>query len=112
MTLAEVQESVWQELPSVRRHLVGRRLVDRIVSRAVRGWPVPVLEQCDAGEADIVGTHMARSLERAVRQEVGMGIILTLVLSAVISEIVKALIRRWMENRQAMRQLVGEVRHD
>jgi hypothetical protein len=73
-----------------------------------------VLEQCNAGEAEVVGVHLARSIERNMRHEVGMGIILTLVLSALISEVVKILLRWWMErqeNQADMRVLVREVSH-
>ena len=114
MTLDELQAYVWEQLPSIPRTLGGRRIVNRIVSRAVRGWPIPVLEQCDAGETQVVAHHYTRTLERQVKQEYGMGILLTLVLSALVSEVVKALVRWWMErqeNRDAMRQIAGEMRH-
>lgn len=114
MTLNGLQSHVWDRLPTVPRTIGGRRIVNRIVARAVRGWPIPVLEQCDAGEADVVGMHMAKSLARQVRHEVGMGIILTLVLGALVQEVVKILIRWWLErdeNRNAMRLMAREARH-
>ena len=94
----------------------GRVIVNRIVRRAVAGWPIPVLEQCDEAETQVVGTHYSRQIERAVRHEVGMGIILTLVLGALVQEVVKILIRWWLESREnkdAMRLLTREARnHD
>jgi Na+-driven multidrug efflux pump len=94
--------------------LGGRRIVNRIVARAVMGWPIPVLEQCDAGETQIVAQHYTKSVERAVKAEYGMGILLTLVLSALVSEVVKILVRWWLEsreNKEAMRLLTSEARH-
>lgn len=114
MTLNGLQSHVWDRLPTVPRTIGGRRIVNRIVARAVRGWPIPVLEQCDAGEAAIVGKHMAKGLERQARQEFGMSIILTLVLGALVQEVVKILIRWWLErdeNRNAMRLMAREARH-
>ena len=114
MTLDELQSHVWSQLPAVPRTLGGRRIVNRIVARAVRGWPVPVLEQCDAGETQVVAQHYTKTVERAVRHEYGMGILLTLVLSALVSEVVKILVRWWLErseNREAMRQMSSEARH-
>ena len=114
MTLNDLQSHVWDRLPTVPRTLGGRRIVNRIVSRAVRTWPIPVLEQCDAAETQVVGHHLAKSLERQARQEFGMGIILTLVLGALVQEVVKILIRWWLErdeNRTAMRLLTREARH-
>lgn len=116
MTLSELDAYVWDRLPSVPRTLGGRRIASRIVRRAVRGWPIPVLEQCDDGETQVVGRHYTKSIERQVRQqEVGMGIILTLVLGALVQEVVKILIRWWLErseHRNEMRLLVREARYD
>ncbi len=39
MTLDELQAHVWEQLPTVPRTLGGRRIVNRIVRRAVKGWP-------------------------------------------------------------------------
>ena len=117
MTLADLQSHVYHELPMLQRTVTGRRTVYRIVASAVRHWPGTVLRQCDDGEAQVVGVHFGRQLERIARREYGMGIILTLVLSAVISEIVKVLIRWWMErheNQTAMHCMTLQMRgsHD
>lgn len=115
MTLSELQADVYSQLPSFTRVVSGRFLVNRVVRRAVACWPIPVLEQCDEAESRVVGVHLARSVERRVRAEVGMGIILTLVLGALVQEVVKILVRWWLErseNRTAMRALVREVAHD
>ena len=116
MTLTQLEQYVWDRLPAVRRTLAGRKLVSRIVRRAVGSWPGMVLRQCDDGQAAVVGTHMAKSLERRIRGEVGMGIVLMFVLSALIQEAVKILIRWWLENhanQDDMLTLAREIgRHD
>lgn len=114
MTITELEQYAWDRVPTVQRTIAGRRIVGRIVRRAVASWPVPVLQQCDAAECDVVGHHMAKAIERQVRQQYGMGIILTLVLGALVQEVVKILIRWWLErqeNQAAMRLLVRESRH-
>jgi hypothetical protein len=114
MTLDELQTHVWEQLPTVPRTLGGRRIVNRIVRRAVKGWPIPVLEQCDASATQVVAKHYTKTVERAVKHEYGMGIILTLVLSALVSEVVKILVRWWLErqeNREAMRAIASEIGH-
>jgi hypothetical protein len=114
MTLADLQTHVWDRLPTLQRTAAGRRIVSRIVTSAVRGWPIPVLEQCDAGQTQIVAKHYTRTVERAARNEYGMGIILTLVLGALVQEVVKILVQWWLdrqENRSQMRLLVREARH-
>lgn len=113
MTLADINDTVYQQLPSVHRVLGGRRLINRIVRRAVAGWPVPVLEQCDARETDVVGKYYSREIERAVKAEVQMGFLAMLIFSAMVQEIVRILVRWWLErheNRNQMRLLVREAR--
>lgn len=114
MTLDAMHAYIWGRLSTVPRTLAGRRIVSRIVIRAVRGWPLPVLEQCDAGQAAVVGEHYTRALKRQARQEFGMGILLSLVLGAIVQEVVKLLVQWWLasrENRDAMRALTIEARH-
>ena len=106
MTRHELADYVYGNLPW-RLRIAGRDTVGRIVDDAVRNWPAPVLRQCDAGEAQVVGSFLAKSLRRR-QQQYGMGIILTLILSALISEAVKILLRWWLErreNREAMREM-------
>jgi hypothetical protein len=106
MTRPELADYVYDRLPW-RLRLAGRDVVSRVVEDAVRLWPVPVLRQCDAGEAQVVGSFLARSLKRRQHQY-GTGIILTLILSALISEAVKILLRWWLErreNREAMMEM-------
>ena len=114
MTLDSMQGYVWDRLPTVPRSLGGRRIVNRIVARAVRKWPIPVIEQCDAAETQVVAKHYTKSVERAIKAEYGMGILLTLVLGALVQEVIKVLVRWWLErdeNRTAMRLLTREARH-
>ena len=114
MTLPELQAHVWDRLPTLQRTLAGRRIVSRIVTSAVRGWPIPVLEQCNADETHVVAQHYTKQVERVARREYGMGIILTLVLGALVQEVVKLLVQWWLdrqENRTQMRLLAREARH-
>jgi UbiD family decarboxylase len=100
MTREELVADVWDSLP-VRKHLIGRERVGRIVERALKEWPIPVLYQCDAGQTQIVAKHFARRLERQER-EYGMGFLASIILAAIISEIVKQIVQRWLDNRGEM----------
>lgn len=114
MTLAEMQQHVWDHMPTLQR-LAGRRLVDRVVRRAVSSWPVAVLEQCDEAQGAVVGQHYGRSTERAVRGEMQIGILAMFLLSAVVQVVVRMLIEWWFEHsehRRAMRAMVREARDD
>lgn len=111
MNLEQLQQHVWANL-SVQKHVAGRRLIDRITKRAVRQWPVPVLMQCDAAQANVVATYYTRTIARQARQEFGMGIILTLVLGALVQEIIKLLVQWWVDHRNEMMAIVRECEHD
>jgi len=100
MTRDELTADVWDSLP-MRKHLLGRERVGRIVERALREWPIPVLYQCDAGQTQIVAKHFARRLERQER-EYGMGFLASIILATIISEIVKKIVQRWLDNRAEM----------
>lgn len=101
MSRLELLAAVWDELPKT-RYLLGRRRVDRLTARCLKKWPVPVLQQCDEAETNVVGEHLARSVERQERAEYGVGFFASIILAAIISEIVKILVRRWLENRTEM----------
>jgi len=107
VTEDQLVEHVWAQLPS-RKYVLGRRKVQWLVHRAVKQWPTYVLQHCDAGESQVVGKYLARSLKRQAHEQYGMGVILTIVLGAMISELVKILLRWWLEsdrNRGAMMEL-------
>ena len=115
MTLRELETHVWDRLPTLQRVGCGRLIANRIVRRAVIGWPVPVLEQCDDAEAAVVAKYYTRTVERAVRSEMQMGFLALVVFSALVQEVVKILVRWWLErseNRSHMRLLVREARND
>lgn len=105
MTREDLEQYVWERLPA-RKMLLGRARVNRIVTTTLRGWPVPVMRQCDEAEGDVVGKYLARSIERQERAEYGMGFLASIVLAAIISEIVKILIRRWFESSEARLAIV------
>lgn len=99
MTRDAITQYVWEQLPA-RKFLAGRERVNRIVARTLSEWPIGVLRQCDAGEAQVVATHLARGIERRERAEYGMGFFAMVFLSAIVSEIVKIILRKWLESSE------------
>jgi len=109
MTRHELNDFVWESL-SMRKHAFGRRVIDRIVTRCVRRWPVAVMRQCTQQESTGVMRHFAKTLEHEERRECQMGIIMTFILAAVIQEIVHALVQWWYfssENRLAFARMAA-----
>ncbi len=114
MTLTDLETHVWDRLPTLQR-IAGRRIANRVVRRAVSGWPIPVLEQCDDAEAAVVAKYYTRTVERSVRADMQMGFFTLLIFSALVQEVVKILVRWWMEkseNRSQMRLIAKEARND
>ena len=104
MTLQELHDSVWNDLPATKR-IAGRRRVSRIIDRALKKWPVAVLRQCDEKQAEIVGVQLARGLKRDEQKEVGMGFFMAMILGTLISEIVKQLLKKWWANHEKLTEL-------
>jgi hypothetical protein len=104
MTLEELHESVWNDLPLTKR-VAGRFRVARIINRALKKWPVAVLRQCDEKQAEVVGVHLARSIKREEHNEVGMGFIAVIILGTLISEIIKQLLKKWWASHEEMTEL-------
>jgi len=104
MTLEELHQSVWNDLPLIKR-VAGRARVARIINRALKKWPAAVLRQCDEKQAEIVGVHLARSIKREEHNKVGMGFIAAIILGTLISEIIKQLMKKWWANHEEMTEL-------
>ena len=114
MHLTAVESHVWERLSTARKTLVGRRVVGRLVGRAMSRWPGVVLAQCDAAQSEIVGNHMATALANHARREYGMGIIAMLVLGALVQELVKILVQWWLDSREGREAIAAaalEARH-
>lgn len=112
MTLDGIEQHVWDRLPTLQR-MAGKRITNRVVRRAIAAWPIPVLEQCDEAEAQVVAKYYTRTVERSLRADMQMGFFTLLIFSALVQEVVKILVRWWLEkneNRSQMRLLSKEAR--
>ena len=109
MSRDALEQYVWDRLP-VSKYAAGRARVSRVVRRTLREWPIGVLRQCSDAECQIIGKHLARSIERQERAEYGLGFFGLIILSAIVSEIVKILIRRWLESSEAQLEMVEAAR--
>ncbi|MFM8735392.1 MAG: hypothetical protein ACKOC8_09380 [Pirellulales bacterium] len=109
MSRDAIEQYVWDRLP-VSKHVAGRARVSRVVRRTLREWPIGVLRQCNDAECQVIGKHLALSIERQERAGYGMGFFGLVILSSIVSEIVKILIRRWLESSEAQLEIVEAAR--
>lgn len=104
MSIEDLQDHVWSRL-SVRRHVAGKAVVDRLVRRIVRRWPAVLMNDSSVGNQAIVMEGMTLSVERGERANVQMGVFLTLIISTLITEIVKAVWAWWRSSASKQLQM-------
>lgn len=117
MNLAETQEYVWRRL-GVRKHLVGRVVVNDLVELAVENWAGAFLNYCQTDEdravvARVIVDNMKRSHQPVSGKEPQeYGMIWAFLLQAVAWAVVQILMRWWLgarANRVLMLALKAEL---
>jgi len=89
MSRTALEDHVWSSL-SVRKHVLGRRVCNRLTRRAIRAWP-----------RDVVRPPVVEDqLRWEATREMQLGVIASWLLAAVITEIVKALLA-WFTSSHA-----------
>jgi len=104
MTPADLKLWVWRHL-GLRRHLVGRQVVDDFTELAIQNWEPENLNHCrDDEQRSIVCESLLRSVKRGYQVVSGKeaheyGIFWAIVLQAVASLVVQLVLRWWLESR-------------
>jgi len=115
MTVADLKLWVWRHL-GLRRHLVGRKVVDDFVELAILHWEPEPLSHCrDDQQRAIVCDSVLRSVKRGYqvvsdRDPQEYGIFWAIVLQAVAALVVQLILRWWLESRMnRVRALVWQT---
>lgn len=104
MTVADLKLLVWRKL-GVRRHLVGRQVVDDFVELAIQHWESEPLTHCrDQGQQQVVLESILKSVKRGYQVVSGKeveeyGFVWAIVLQAVATIVVQLILRWWLESR-------------
>jgi hypothetical protein len=104
MTLDELKDRMWDDLPLVRKNLVGRDRVDDLVMVAVEQCPVEFIAHVDpgSGEEEVVSRAWGQSIKRGYcllyGDDAEFGPIFWLLISPVLQMIVKRLLEWWWES--------------
>ncbi len=97
MTLKQIQDSCWNDLPPLRKRMAGRAAVDDIVSAAISNW------NSEALAAYGVERYSNELSARVGRYgEATYGFIWVFILQAVASAVIQWLIKRWLENHSSI----------
>lgn len=117
MTLAELQDLCWQELPPIRKRLVGRQNVNDFVQLAVENWAGEYLAACqDDMQRDIYVHALLQNVKRGHQVMSGKehheyGFIWMFLLQAVASAVIQWLVQWWLE-RNANRAFLVIMQHE
>lgn len=104
MTLADLQQHVWQRL-GVRKHLAGRAAVDDLTRLVVENWQGEFLNHAtDAVGQGIVCHGIAVAVKRSHQWQSGKepreyGMIWSLILGSIVSAVISTVLRWWLERR-------------
>lgn len=99
MTLDDLVNECWADLPPVRKRLAGRDAVRLIVVNAVQEWSPEYLMACqDNAQRDVYASDMIRRLRRRHegQQEYGFAI-MSIIMVALISAVVQWLVKWWLD---------------
>lgn len=103
-TVADLKLWVWRRV-GIRRHVVGRRVIDDFTELAIAHWEPRHLAYCiDDTQRAVVCENILRSVKRGYQVVSGKepqeyGVFWSLVLQAVASIVVKLILQWWLESR-------------
>ena len=114
MNVADFKLWVWRHV-GIRRHLVGRQVIDDFTELAVQNWEPEVLNQCcDNEQREIVMQQVLKSVKRGYqvvsdKEPQEYGFFWALVLQAVASIVVQLILKWWLDARiNRVRMLVWQ----
>lgn len=114
MTIEELQDHIWDELPFLRKNLVGRDRVDDLVLVAIEQAPVEYIGHADpnSSESDVVAKAWQQSIKRGYSllyggEESEMGPVFWLLISPVLQAVVKKLLEWWWNSPRNRVLLAG-----
>lgn len=114
MTVSDLKLYVWRQL-GLRRHLVGRQVVDDLTELAVQHWESENLTHCvDGSQRAVVLEQVLASMKRGYqvvsdKEPQEYGFFWALILQAVASLIVQLILRWWLDSRMnRVRMLVWQ----
>lgn len=113
MTIDELVDQMWDDLPPLRKRLAGREAVRRVVVDAVQEWSADYLAACqDNAQRDVYVADLTKRLERRYAgQEYGFAI-MSIILLAIVTAVVQWLVKWWLDrnfNRLQMAEWQREL---
>lgn len=104
MTLADLQNHVWQRL-GLRKHFAGRATVDDLTRLVVENWQSQYLSHAHDDYSQAIVCHgIAVAVKRSHQWQSGRepreyGMLWSLILGSVVSAVISTVLRWWLERR-------------
>lgn len=102
MTLDELADECWAELPPVRRWMAGRGTVKKVLADSLVELDVAMLQRCaTADEQSAYEDRLRAKVNRrnAIDPDKDGFVVLTFLLATVAAAVISWLIQRWLDNR-------------
>lgn len=113
MTQQELREQLWQELPVLRRNIIGRERVNDIITIAIEQCPLEFIRHISDGstEKDVVIAAWKQSVKRGYDllygEDVTFGPLFWILLSPVIQYLLKRLLEWWFDSHANRVRMAG-----
>lgn len=111
MTIQQLCDEAWDEMPPIRKRLVGRARVHDMVRLAVINWEPTYIDACvDKGQQDVFASALTQELKRSYQPLSGYepgeyGFFWMFLLSAAASALVQWLVKKWLDHRFSREQM-------
>lgn len=113
MTIQQLCDEAWSEMPPIRKRLVGRARVYDMVRLAVISWEPDYIDACvDEGQQDVFANALTQELKRAYQPLSGYepgeyGFVWMFLLYAAASALVQWLVKKWLDHRFSREQMAA-----
>lgn len=104
MTIADLQQHVWDRL-GLRRRLLGREIIDNLTAAVVENWQGEYMTSAKGDtDREIVCMGIATAVKRSHQWRSGVeaqeyGFLWSLILGSVVSAIISHVLKWWLEQR-------------
>lgn len=114
MIQQELRDAIWDELPPLRKHILGRQRIDNVITLAIEQCPDDLFRHVEHndGQQDVVLAAWKSAVKRryCIAYEgdgVQFGPLFWIILSPLIQYVIKRLLEWWLESSSHRLLLAG-----
>lgn len=97
MTLDDLTDECWADLPPVRKRIAGKDAVRAMLENAIREWDTEAITACQGpADLDAYGVALVDRVKARRQQEYGFAL-MSILLTAVLIAVVQWLVKWWLD---------------